>query len=538
MARDRTPPLGGAELASLRERLGAATGRQRLDLILDAPSPAALVAALPADELLFTIRAIGLGDAVALVQLATPGQFRSLLDLDAWRRDRFAAERALPWLRAARSGAARDDRLARRWGRQLRALDRELLLLLLRETTVVHDLRDDPDVEPGTDRVLRTPGGELLVEFTVDGLEYAAARGLVEDLIAEEPFQAARLLSALRWEAPSELEEEALRWRAGRLADLGYPPLEEALSWYARPPRQPGEPPGAPARPPGDLLALAAPGSLLARAAARLEPADREALDLQLVAAANATLVADGVDPIDEDRLREAARAARALVELGLDRLAGGDAERAAELLAATPVKRVFQEGFLRTLELAWRAERLLRSGTAGSRATPFLDPPLGELLVALARRRPRHLPAIDLPRGEWGALAAAGEPRPFLSAADLASTAAALDLAEGLARLGAELGLTPRQATGVAPRLSTLYATALANERLGRPFAPTPIPAAELAAAVEALARGGDRRLERAGEAGALLGLLLEARLAELRAAPPGPHGDPAGVTALLLAP
>ncbi len=223
----RAPPARGAG----RARPRAAAGGARLDLILAAPAPAARVAALPADDLLFTIRAIGLGDAVALVQLATPGQFRSLIDLDAWRRDRFAPERALPWLRAARSGASRDDRLARHWRRQLGALDRELLLLLLRETTVVHDLREDPDVEPGSDRVLRTPGGELLVEFTVDGLEYAAVRGLIEDLIAEEPFQAARLLSALSWESPSELEEQALRWRAGRLADLGYPPLEEALSW-------------------------------------------------------------------------------------------------------------------------------------------------------------------------------------------------------------------------------------------------------------------------------------------------------------------
>jgi hypothetical protein len=456
---------------------------------------------------------------VELVQLASAEQFRAFLDLDAWRQGRFEPRRALPWLRAARTGAQQDDKLAARLARKMRALDGELVDLLLRDAIRVHDLRvdDDPDIEGG--QVMRTPDNQYLVEFLVEGTEYVAVRGLLDDIEAEEPFKLSRMLAAITWELPAELEETALRWRQGRLADLGYPSLEEARSWYARPPARPAEAPGQPgARSPGFFLAPLGDRSLLARAAATLDAVDREALDMQLVSAGNAVLVADGIDPVDLDQVREAVTGARAMVELGLDRLAAGDLPRAAEVLAGTPVKRLFQEGFGRVLELSWRADRLFRAGSAGRRSTPLLDAPLGELLSALSSRRPRFHPGIERPRDEWGTPAASAlEPRRFLGAGDLTLTAAALDLCEGLAALAAELGLVPAQAEGEAPRLSALYLTALANERLGRPFAPAPIPVGDLPAVAAALTRIEDPRLATRGEAGALLLALARRQAASL---------------------
>ncbi len=418
-------------LARARAELASARGKRRLDLVLDAPDPGALVRALPADELYFTIRDVGLADAVELVQLASPAQFRTFLDLDAWPGGRLDPSRALPWLRAARAGADRDDGQERAWRRKLAALDVELLELLLHGALVVHDLDEEPDPEFTSDRVLRMPDGKLVVEFRAEGASYLAVRGLVDDLLAEDPFRASRLLTALRYELPSELEESALRWRTGRLHDLGYPPLEEALSWFARPAARPaGRLPGAPARPPGFFLELRPQGSRLARAADRLSAGEREALELELVTAANATLVDDGVDPGDLDGVRRAVEAARALVELGLEAAAGDDDARAAGTLATTPVKALFQQGFARLLELKWRAEKV-RAALAGRE----LGPPLDELLAALARRRPLYFPGVEAPREDWGTPAAAAhQRRPFLSSADLARAAEALREAEALA--------------------------------------------------------------------------------------------------------
>jgi hypothetical protein len=538
MAKDPQQALTRAELDQVRQQLGHASGRRRLDLIFDARDPGALVRALPADELYFTIREIGLADAVELVQLASAEQFKVILDLDAWRQGRFEPRRALPWLRAARAGALDDPRVAARWARKARALDPELALLIFRDALVVHDLKVDEDPEVDSDLTLRSPEGQYLVEFLVEGTEYLAVRGLLDDLYAEEPFKAARLLASLGWELPSELEETALRWRTSRLADLGYPSLEEALSWYARPPVRRAEAPGTPSRPPGFFLAPLAEGSRLARAAAGLDAEERQALELQLLGAGNAVLVADGIDPTDLDQVRAAVAGARAMVELGLARVAGDDLARGTEALASTPLKRLFQEGFGRVLELCWRAERLLKGGGAGTRATPLLDAPLGEALSALSSRRPRYWPGLEVPRADWGTAAAgAGEGRRFLSEADLARTTEALDLAEGLAALALELGLAARLATGRAPRLSTLYLTALANERLGRPFLPEPIPAAELPRAASLLAQVEDARLPGGGPAGALLLELARRRAEELAATVDLAAADPALMEAVLVA-
>lgn len=537
MAKDLEQPLTPLQLGLIRAQLSAASGSRRLDLILSAPNPGALVRALPADELYFTIREIGLADAVELVQLASAEQFRTFIDLDAWRQGQFEPRRALPWLRAARSGATRDSKVAVRLARKMRALDQEVVYLVLRDAIRIHDLKveEDPDVE--SDQAWRTSDGAYLVDFVVEGSEYVAIRGLLDDLEAEDPFMSSRLLGALAWELPSELEEAALRWRQGRLADLGYPSLEEALSWYARPSARPSEAPGQPRRAPGFFLAPLGDRSLLARAAATLDAGDREALDMQLITAGNAVLVADGIDPVDLDQVRAAVTGARAMVELGLERLAGGDDARAAEVLTGTPVKRLFQEGFGRVLELAWRADRLYQAGGAGRRSVPLLDAPLGELLAALSSRRPRFHPGIERPRDEWGSPnVAALEPRRFLTAGDLTLTATALDLCEGLAATARELGLVPTQAEGDAPRLSSLYLTALANERLGRRFEPVPIPVRDLPAVTAALGRIEDPRLASRGEAGALLLALANRQAEELRAHLDRAAATPELVTALLL--
>ena len=518
MARTKDePPISPAALAQARAGLAAARGKRRLDLILEQENPGALVRALPADELYLSIREIGLGDAVELVQLASPKQFRAFLDLAAWRGDRVQPRSALPWLRAARAGSTDSPGAAARWAAKLAGIDTELLVLVLRDTLRIHDLERDPDPHLTTDRFLRTPENKFVIEFLAEGAEYMAVRGLVDDLYADDPFKATRLLSSIRWELPSELEETALRWRTGRLADLGYPTREEAFSWFARPAARAQPPAGTPARPPGFYLERIGKGSFLARAAAKLTDEEREHLELELVTAANAALVADAVDPGDLDAVRRAVEASRALVEMGLEDAAGADEARATEILAATAVKFLFQRGFGRALQLKWRAEKLL--AVTGSRDAPLLDAPLGEAASALARLRPLYFPGLEVPRAEWGSEAAgAFEPRPFLSSAELARTGEALALAEGLSSLARDLGLAPAPAGGPgAPRLAALYLTALANERLGRGFTLRPIELAEVPAAARALEKIEDSRLAARGEAGDLLATMARAKAEEL---------------------
>ncbi len=251
-------------------------------------------------------------------------------------------------------------------------------------------------------------------------------------------------------------------------------------------------------------------------------------------------VVADSIDPGDVDAVARALTAARALIELGLELRAGADEEKGAAELSAVPVKRLFQEGFGRLLALKWRVDRLLREGGAGTRASPLLDPPLGEALAALSLKRPRFHPGLEADRSRWGAPAlAAFMPRPFLSSLDVTRATAAVDAAEGLIALGARLGLLvePGKPAG-QHTLSARYLTALANERLGRAFSPAPIPTADLRAAAEALRSGGvdHPSLADAGDAGALLRSLASQRAEELQASMDAGASEPETIAALLV--
>jgi hypothetical protein len=539
-------PRPGPLSADLRRALAAASGGRRLEILLSQPDPGGVVRALPGDDLYFLIQDVGLADAPELVQLASPEQFQTIVDLDAWRGDTPDPLRILPWLRAASGSARHGEAGERRWREKVAALDPELVSLLLRSTLRIHDLEEDPDPDFESDRFLRTPEGRFIVEFIPDGADYVAVRRLLDDIYALDPFRAARLLSSVRWEIPSALEESALRWRAGRLSDLGHPTREEALSWFARPPR-PGAPEGeagSGARAPGIWLAAQGGGSLLDRAAARLPPGDLARFEAGAMSAANAVMVAEGVDATDPDAVRGAVASARAMLELGLEAVAGADPAGAAAALAGTPAKRLFQRGFGRLLDLRARVERLWKEGGAGTRGAPLLDAPLGEAASALDRRRPLYFPGLETPRADWGPPAAgAFSPRPFRSAGEVRRTASALGDAEGLAALARALGLAPPPGHEEGTTLAALYLTALANERLGRAFAPVPVAPAGLrdaARALEAaLAPGAppDRRLADAGAAGELLASLARNRSAELAALREGAPASPAAVGALLVA-
>ena len=102
----------------------------------------------------------------------------------------------------------------------MHGIDLELVEAMLRAFTVVHDLEETPD--PTVEGVtLDSADGRYRIELKVEGPEQAALRALLLDLMGEDPLGFSRLLEAVRWEMPSELEEAALRFRWARLADLG-----------------------------------------------------------------------------------------------------------------------------------------------------------------------------------------------------------------------------------------------------------------------------------------------------------------------------
>ncbi len=390
----KDPALEPARAALTGALSSAASGRERLDLILSAPNAEALVPCLPVQQLFQTVKEVGLSDSLELIHLTSPEQFQSFLDLDAWRRDRLELSAMLKWMRAARL----DDDEAR-YDAKVRQLDLELLELALLETTRIYDLREVEDPET-TGALFRSPEGTYLVEFLVEGADYLAVRSLLDDLYRREPLEAARLLEAVRWELRSEVEEEALRWRSARMGDLGFPDQDEALSLFAVASRRAPLPlhPSFGKCAGSETLAVAPrrEGSAFDRAAARVPAEAREVLEQRLITLFNTALIAEGLDPGELEQVHDCIAAVKGTLSIALEQLSRGDDDVAGSALAAIAPKELFRDGLWLCTELGRRARRVLKSGVE------LDDPLLTHNLELLTARWPifgetsRHFASLD----------------------------------------------------------------------------------------------------------------------------------------------
>src|SRR5262245_34988386 len=231
--KDRLAALSVKDQAELALRVPP---RERLELLLHAPRPMHLVRSLPDAELYIAVREIGPADSLPLLALSSASQILHLMDLEAWRGDRFDADRAGAWAALLLEAG---EPVIRRF---LRSADDELLALLFHGWTRVTQIPID-DAEPtqghgetemGTELGFLSPDGSHRFSPTIP--EHApAVRRIAEVFFHDQQERYLRTIWAAQWELTAEIEEQALRFRQSRLEEHGFPTWEEALSIYAAP---------------------------------------------------------------------------------------------------------------------------------------------------------------------------------------------------------------------------------------------------------------------------------------------------------------
>lgn len=425
-----------------------------MEALLAQRDPALAVQALPVTDLYHLVKDVGLDDAHELVALASPEQFQGLLDLDAWSVDRLDDAAVRPWLEAL--AAAGPEKLVDTW----RQLDPDLVALILQRWVRVYDIVESevPDWEEPP--LIATPDRFFVLKVTAEDPDIQrTVEHLIDHLYRGDAELARHTIRAASSEPTSELEEMSLRWRTGRLMDLGFAPFDEALQVY-----QPidvskvvlGEHSAATPTERITLPAVYAEPArrgFLGQALARLAPEDLAPLESALALLLNRVLSANRVSPSDNVAAAAAAATGTSALSLGLETVARGDLARAEEALREISLARLHRVGHTVTLQLG-RLARVLapRAGRAGE--------PGISVLAALLKPRPQASRALDTPPDVGS--------RPFSSVADVRATARALGVvAAEITLVRDALGVDPQE-IGAAVTLGDVGRTALARALFG----------------------------------------------------------------------
>ena len=402
-----TPATHRSALHEQLSQLSGLPAKSRQERILASPHSLALARSLSAESLLYTLKEIGLSDAVGLLGLASAEQVRDMMDLDCWHKDRLDAKRILSWLMFL--DEAGSGKLAE-WALQA---DVELLVWLVKRSLEVvrkAEVEDASDFHPGH---YFSFDDQYLLRFVGDEEPIVAL--LLERLRVLDYRFYTHILEQSLFELEAQLEEEALRWRTARLADRGYPDFEQAREIFRTvPPHtvRPEQYPRAGLRPlrfadaeefiPPDHAALlvSEPHSFFGAALAAVDPAIREQLSAELAYLTNHVVMAEACDTGELSEVRRCAELVHDVLNIGLEYAAGGDPAQAAELVHDTRLHAFFQIGWSLVLGL-YRQSRhldtvLQKEGRADWQRS--VDTPFRETWAGVRRPRPVFFEGLDTP--------------------------------------------------------------------------------------------------------------------------------------------
>lgn len=417
----------------------------------DAPE---LIAALPVQSFVKVARKLREEQRLdLLLPYASAEQITGIFDLDAWQRDRLSTPRAREWLDRIVDAYNSSDVERGRLVRLLHDTDPEMWLLANSAATAIAELEpgDDERREAVLDDMSalltwETPDGNYIVGVPDNELGRMTLR-VLSAVYDDNLGEGRKLVSAIKWSLHNEVEEDLLRWRKGRLADLGFPEWEEAMRLFAPLARDvvtgrasDGEEPRAhvperfTALPPAQLGATQ---DMLRRVMLRLDDAEYDLRLREFLLLVNELMAAQRFEPGDEALQERAVAQAQATLNLACELLLAGESFEdpegyIAERIAAVGLRKLFRFGYGPLAKLRKAALELHRAGQVSlAKIGSLLDRPWGPALASLARWYP------ELPiESKASTRAAESAGRPLRSLADVARATALIGEAGALAQL------------------------------------------------------------------------------------------------------
>ena len=334
------------------------------------------VARLELLEAYYIVRDIGLGQALPILLNLSSEQLEACVDLDCWNRYDFAADRLDEWLIAF--SQAGPEALAEAFF----GLDYVVQLLFLAQTVTVYDPDMDKvpsvDEENGPLRAM-TPDGFYLLELKTDLVLMLHPFSVLDSLYQYDLLATHQLLSEVRVDLLTQIEEEALRFRNGRMQDLGFVTPDEARFLFSRPRHSPSiSRSGFPVKNAEICLPFvyterSGEEGLFQQALSLVSDPDfLTRLQQELVWTINTAIIAYGEKTQDTGQIVDIAKRVRDTVSLGLESLLYqrdpacllGDtvADLAVEFLELWSVSDLFQHGFAASEDLQKETRQALQN--------------------------------------------------------------------------------------------------------------------------------------------------------------------------------
>lgn len=395
---------------------------------------------------------LGFPDALEVLVHGTAEQVQTVLDFSVWERDRLSMEKSDEWLEALIEASPAT------LGKWAQGIDIELLALLVRKRARIYDLslEEEPDETEGV--LWNSPDRLFALDLLGEPDQVRVTQHFIDSLYRYSPDLMRRWLVGMRAESDTELEETAYRWRSGRMADLGFVDVYEAMEVYkeldpATVQIENTPPPSL--RPHGediDNMHLRIPTAMaermtgktpFARAVSGLSSRDEtNDLHFALTALCNRALSADRVEPSDDEAIRSVLERVSNTLDLAVEFLARGDSNHEVAAVRTVSLVKLHRLGVSLIGKLRRLALTLVRGNPFAQLrpAIDIFDSEDAEILANLIRTRPLFSRILDQP-------SAAGE-RPFASLADLAIATRALERAAATIEMVTGLGVRPQQLT------------------------------------------------------------------------------------------
>jgi len=337
----------------------------KIELILNDPEARRLIRAMLPQELYWLFKEIDVADAMELLGVANPRQCVFILDMELWNGWAFEEDKAVEYLGYILKGS--DEHFVE----SLPHLDFNLLSLFLgRELIVaggVGDINTDEERQTDWDH---TFDDLFLIKFK--NPKHAQIIGSFLELVCRVDNRLyVALMESVSGEIDTESEEECYHLKSGRLADLGFPPHDEALEIYSRINPETFTPDT------GKMLIQTDDATSLPRTVVAgntfLEQVillvDSDLFRMELNYLINTALVADQAHLADTDYMRAVVERVYGYLNIALEYLCKGDQAKGAEILTGEHLKRLFQLGFSIVLGLKLKADKLSDESYATGKA-------------------------------------------------------------------------------------------------------------------------------------------------------------------------